>query len=166
MTARLQSRRARRGMTLIEMMVVVVIIAIIAGVSFPAVTSGIDSLRLRQASEEVVGLFNTALDLADRRQQPVEVIIDRTTNQIAMAGALRLERVVELPPGVRIVSIAPPPPMGELPVRRFLLMPSGAAPQVALLLANARGALRVVSVDPITGIAQMATPAPNGALLP
>jgi len=35
-----------RGVTIVEMLIVVTIIGLIAGISFPAVTSGIDSLRL------------------------------------------------------------------------------------------------------------------------
>src|SRR5437868_4780585 len=153
-------RRARQlGLTLIELMVVVALIAIVAGVSYPAVNSGIETLRLRSAGESIVGLFNTALDRADRRQQPVEIVIDRTTNSIGILSAgPNIERAVQLPLGVRILAIAPPLPQGDGPVRSFLLLPGGAVPAFSVLLTNSRGALRNISVDPMTGIARMQIP--------
>jgi len=39
----------RRGVTLLEMLIVVALIGLLAGITFPAVTSGIDSLRLNSA---------------------------------------------------------------------------------------------------------------------
>jgi prepilin-type N-terminal cleavage/methylation domain-containing protein len=151
-------RRHERGLTLIETMVVVALVSIIAGISFPAVTSGLDTLRLRSAGESIVGLFNSALDRAERRQQPVEIVIDRTANSIAVLGSgPGIERLVELPQGVRIIGIAPAFP-GEGPLRSFLLLPSGAVPRFSIMLTNARGALRNISIDPITGVARMDIP--------
>ena len=143
--------RKQAGMTLIELMVVVALMGLVAGISFPAVTSGIDTLRMRSAGETLVALFNSALDRAERRQQPVEIIINRVANSIAVAGSgPNIERVVELPQGVRILSILPALPQGEGPLRSFLLLPSGAVPRFSIQLINARGAVRAVSIDPIT----------------
>src|ERR1700681_1370283 len=62
-------RHTEKGVTLIEALIVVAIIAMIAAVSFPAVSSGLDTLRLRSASDSIVSFLNIALDHADRRQQ-------------------------------------------------------------------------------------------------
>jgi hypothetical protein len=137
---------------------------LIAGISFPAVTSGIDSLRLRSAGETLVSLFNSALDRAERRQQPVEIVIDRVSNTVAVVGSgPGIEKVVELPQGVRVLSILPALPQGEGPLRSFLLLPSGAVPRFSIRLVNARGAVRAVSMDPITGVARMDTPMQQAA---
>ena len=53
----------QHGVTLIEMMVVVTIIALMAGISFPAVSAGIDSVRLRLG-------HRFAGQLSQRRGQP------------------------------------------------------------------------------------------------
>ena len=152
-------------MTLMELMVVVVLVALIAGISFPAVTSGIDTLRLRSASESVVGLFNTALDRADRRQQPMEIVIDKANNTLHLLGmGPGVEHIVELPQGVRILAIAPPQ-FNEGAIRSFVLLPSGAVPRFSVLLANVRGSLRSISVDPITGVARIET-LPQQAVYP
>ncbi len=50
-----------------------VIIAVIAAVSYPTASAGLDSLRLRSAADRVMALLNLALDRADRVQQVVEI---------------------------------------------------------------------------------------------
>ena len=44
------SQRPESGVTLIEMTVVVLLISLVVGIAFPALTSGIDSLRLSMGS--------------------------------------------------------------------------------------------------------------------
>src|SRR6267154_5309725 len=73
-----------KGITLVELMVVVAIISLMVGISFPAITSGIDSLRLNAATNGVVSFFNTALNRAERRQQVVAITISKTENEISM----------------------------------------------------------------------------------
>jgi len=69
------ARKNESGVTLIEALIVVALIALIAGLSYPAVSSGLDTLRLRSTSDAMVSFLNIALDHADRRQQAVEVIV-------------------------------------------------------------------------------------------
>ena len=63
------------GVTLIEMLIVMALIALVAGMAAPSVSAGLDSLRLRSTSDAMVGFFNTALARADTRQQVVEIVI-------------------------------------------------------------------------------------------
>ena len=62
-----------QGVTIVEMLIVVTIIGLIAGISFPAVTSGIDSLRLASASDSLASFLNGAMNRAERRQDVVEI---------------------------------------------------------------------------------------------
>ena len=75
---------SRAGVTLIEMVVVVGIISLIVGIAFPAVTSGIDSLRLNAATNSVVSFVNSGLNRAERRQQVVEITISKSENALSM----------------------------------------------------------------------------------
>src|SRR5947199_152060 len=61
------------GVTLIEMIVVVSLIAVLVGISFPSMASGIETLRLNSASDSVVAFINGGLNRAERRQVVVEV---------------------------------------------------------------------------------------------
>src|ERR1035441_96896 len=91
------------GMTLIEMVVVVGVISLIVGVSLPAVTSGIDSLRLNAATTSVVSFVNSVLNRAERRQQVVEITISKNENALSMRSTEPgFFRKLELPDGVTI----------------------------------------------------------------
>jgi prepilin-type N-terminal cleavage/methylation domain-containing protein len=144
------------GVTLIEMLIVVALIGLLAGVTFPAASSGIDSLRLTSATSSVVGLFNEALIRAERRQQVVELTISRTERALWLRSSEPgFQKRVDLPTGVSILSILPEALQGEDGSRRFLLFPGGAVPGLEIAMANARNARRVVRLDPITGVASV-----------
>ena len=133
----------RSGITLVEMLIVVSILGLLVGISFPSVSAGVDSLRLSGAGDSLVSLFNAALNRAERRQQVVEVAISR--NQVTLRSTEPgFSRTLELPDGVSIT--------GE---QRFLLFPGGSVPGVAVELTNRRGARRRVILNPITGVPQV-----------
>jgi len=143
------------GVTLIEMMVVVGLIALIAGITFPAFTSGIDTLRLNQAASGVVSFFNDGLNRAERRGQAVAITVIQAQNTLVMQSAEPgFEKKYELPRGITIVKILPET-ITDDGTRQFLLYPGGAVPQAGIEIANSRHALRMVRVDPITGVPQV-----------
>lgn len=138
-------RSSEAGVTLLEMLIVVTLIALVAGLSFPSVSSGIESLRLRSASDSIVALLNTALDRADRRQQAVEIRISPKENALSARSAdMGFVRELTLPETIHIVN--------PTEMRRFLLYPGGAVPQIAVEIATKSGRRRQVEVDPITGV--------------
>src|SRR5229473_1333736 len=113
--------RSQRGVTLLEMMIVVTLIALVAGLSHPSVSSGVDSLRLRSASDAIVAFLNTALDRADRRQQVVEIWISPHDNaMIARSADSGFVRRLDVPDPIRIISVQPQAPSGPDEPRRFL----------------------------------------------
>lgn len=147
----MNGRAPERGVTLIEMMIVVVLIAVVAGISYPAVGSGIDSLRLTSAADSVASLLLSAVNRAERRQELMEVSVSRAENALAVVGVNYSKRL-DLPEGVLIAEVMPAAPMDVNLPRRFLLYPGGTAPRIGVRLRNARGGQRLVSLDPITGI--------------
>ena len=151
-------RRTQSGLTLIEIMIVVGIIGVMVAVAFPSVTSGIDSLRIRSASDQIVSTFNSAMNRADRRQIPVEVVIDRPQARLFFASADGgYRRDLTMPDGVTIEHVYPLiPGLDEGLPRQFLLHPGGTVPRIAVELKNRRNVRMMVSVDPITGGAQAA----------
>lgn len=150
-------RRTQSGLTLIEMLIVVAIIGVMIGVAFPSITAGVDSLRLRSATDEIVSTFNSAVNRADRRQVAVEVVVDRGQNRIFFASAdPGYWRELTMPEGVTIERVLPViPNLDENLPRQFMIHPGGTVPRVGLELKNRRNARRMVSVDPITGAAQI-----------
>lgn len=139
------------------MIVVVALIAILVGISFPSMASGIETLRLNAAAQSVVTFINGGLNRAERRQVVVEVTIAKRENELWLRSAERgFERKLELPEGIRIESVLPESPGGDSGApQSFLLYPGGTVPGFGVALVNRKGAQRVVRVDPITGVSQI-----------
>ena len=144
------------------MLIVAGLIGLLVGISFPAVSAGVDTLRLASAADGVASLVSGALNRADRRQQAVELAIDPRENVLvarSIGPGPAFNRRLQMPAGVRIASVLPPPVVESDEPRRFVVYPGGAPPRVAVELVNAKGARRVVRVDPITGVPRVERPA-------
>jgi prepilin-type N-terminal cleavage/methylation domain-containing protein len=151
--------KTSRGVTLIEMLVVTAIISLMVGISVPAITSGIDTLRLNEATNGVVSFFNSALNRAERRQQVMEVTISKTENVLWMRSTEPgFVRKFEMPDGVRILEVFPKLTEESDAPRSFLLYPGGAVPQFGVQLINRRSVERIVRVDAITGVPRIEKP--------
>lgn len=144
-----------RGVTLIEMMIVVTLIAIMVGISFPAVSAGVDSMRMTSASSGVATFLQTALNRVERHQRMMELAISRKDDLMAVQGE-DFEGQYHLPEGISIAEILPAiPDTDPNEPRRFLLYPGGAPPRIGVRIVNQRGAERIITLDPITGIPQI-----------
>ncbi len=142
------------GVTLIEMLVVVTIIAIVIGISYPTMSSGVETLRLNAATQSIVSFINGGLNRAERRQQVVEVTISKADSSLSLRSTdAGFERKLQLPEGIRIESILPELPEEDADApRSFLLYPGGTVPAFGIALVNRKRAARVVRVDPMTGV--------------
>jgi prepilin-type N-terminal cleavage/methylation domain-containing protein len=139
------------GVTLIELLIVLTLIALVTGISYPSAAAGVESLRLRSVSDQVVSFLNTAIDRASRREQVIEVWIAPKDNVlIARSPDLQYSRRLELPPGYRILAVLPPAEINPDQPRRFLMYPGGTIPRIGVEIANRDGNKRMVSVDPFT----------------
>lgn len=137
------------GVTLIELLIVVAIIAVIAGVSFPALTAGLASIRLNSASGSTASFLTSTMNRVDRREQAAAVVISPKASQVDVftaASGSKPENTLRMPQGIAIEGDEP---------RRFLLQPGGAFPRIALVLRNDKGARRSVRIDPATGVPEI-----------
>jgi len=133
------------GITLLELIVVVAIVGLIVGISFPALTAGLDAVRMVSATDSVAGFLNAAVNRAQRRQEAVEVIIDPKESQLsAYSNDPTFSRELKLPEGISFESDQPEP-------RRVILLPGGSVPGISIHLMNRRGGRRIVRLDPMTG---------------
>jgi prepilin-type N-terminal cleavage/methylation domain-containing protein len=137
------------GVTLIEMLIVVTIISIIAGLSFPALTSGLGSIRLSSASGSAASFLTSAMNQVERRELAEVVVIAPQENQMAVytaASGEKPDQVLRMPQGIKIEGDDP---------RRFLLQPGGTFPRITLVLHNEKGSRRSVRIDPITAVPEI-----------
>lgn len=149
------------GVTLLEMIVVVALISLMIGITFPAVGAGLESLRLREGADDVVTSFNTALIRSERFQEAVEITISPARHAVETVSlGSGAKRRVDLPDGINVVQVLPFDQVGdnseapESTNRTFIIYPDGSVPRISIDLANRRGKHRLVSLDPITGVAR------------
>lgn len=131
------------------MLITVMIIALIAGVSFPAMTAGLASVRLNSAAGSTASFLTATMNRVERRELAAAVAIVPNENRIAVytaASGDRPDRTLEMPQGISIEGAA---------VQRFVLQPGGAFPRIALVLRNNKGARRSVQIDPATGVPEI-----------
>src|ERR1700686_3130091 len=148
--------KTEAGVTLVELVVVVALISLIIGISFPAISSGVDSLRLNAATNSVVSFFNTGLSRAERRQQVVEITISKPENTLSMRSTdPGFSRRLEMPEGVSITHVLPELPQNPDAPRTFFLYPGGTVPRFGVALVNRRNVEKIVQVDPMTGVPQV-----------
>jgi len=141
-----------RGVTLVEMMIVVAIIGLMVGITFPAVSAGLDSVRLASATDSLASFLNAAVNRAERRQQPMELIISPKDNLLTLySNEPGFTRELRLPEGIAIEAVLPRNPDDPQGVRRLILMPGATVPGIGIQVANQRGAHRIVRLDPMTG---------------
>lgn len=136
----------RRGVTLLEMLIVVAIIAAIVSVSFPALTAGLAGVRLTSASGSVASFMTSALNNVERHEQAEALVVSPKDNSLLVftaASGDKPARKLEMPAGVTIE--------GEEP-RRFLLFPGGACPRINVVLRSEKGARKSIQIDPVTAV--------------
>jgi general secretion pathway protein H len=141
-----------RGITLIELLVVLALIATMVAITAPALTAGLDSVRLRSATNDIASFLNSAVNDCERRQRPVELVISARENRLLMHATGRRSRELILPDGISL----------ELPeelegVLRLVLVPGDAVPGFGIQVASKRGQRRIVRLDPMTGFPQVDT---------
>ena len=146
-------RNGERGVTLIEMIVVVGIIAVMVGISFPAATSGIDSIRLASAADRVSAFLTSAVNRSERNQVMLELTVSAPENSLYIRAVPNFEQRLVLDESVKIAAVLPEAPIDPAQPRRFLLYPGGAPPHIGVRLINRRGAQRIVILDPVTSAA-------------
>jgi len=118
------------------MLLVIGIVALLAGISYPAITAGMESVRLATACNSVAAFLNSGVSRADRRQQLVEISVDIRQNALWLRSTMPgSERKLVLPQGVAIRAVLPPLTTGSEAVRRFVILPGGNIPRFGIELA-------------------------------
>jgi prepilin-type N-terminal cleavage/methylation domain-containing protein len=138
-----------RGVTLLEMLIVVAIIAVIASISFPALTAGLAGVRLSSSAGDVASFLTASMSDVERHEQPSAIDVMPKENRLATFTAASGEkpvRVYQLPKGVSLE--------GD-DTHRYLLFPGGAFPRISVVLRNEKGARRSVEIDPVTAVPQI-----------
>ncbi|MFZ5928763.1 MAG: pilus assembly FimT family protein [Acidobacteriota bacterium] len=150
--------RGERGLTILEMLIVMMIVSLLVGLAYPSIGAGLDSLKLRSEADRAAALLTQSMARVERTQLPLELVIDRAAGVLAMRDPSGLQaREMRLDTGIRVAAILPPL-TDEETARTLVLAPGEPFPGIAIVLANARGQKRLVRIDPLTAMAAVETP--------
>jgi prepilin-type N-terminal cleavage/methylation domain-containing protein len=134
------------GVTLLELLIAVAIIAVIVSVSAPGLTTGLATVRLSSASGDTATFLTRAMNNVERREQPAAIVILPASNAIQVFTAASNQKPageLRMPQGIAIE--------GD-DARRFVLYPGGVVPRIMITLKNEKGARRSIVIDPVTAV--------------
>jgi prepilin-type N-terminal cleavage/methylation domain-containing protein len=140
-----------RGVTLIEMLVVVAIVGILVAVMAPSVSAGLDSVRLASTGDAIASFLNAAVTHAERSESPVVVAISLEAGTISADGMNGFARRFQVPQGITMDKVLPEGGGSEGGERQILIVPGGTAPAIGVEYSNRHGGRRRVQLDPMTG---------------
>jgi len=155
----------RRGITLIEMVVVLAIVGLIAGISYPALSAGLESVRMISATDGVATFLNSAVNRAERKQQAIELVIEPKEGVLLLySNDPGFKKEYRLPDGVVIEAVHPVDGSGDpRDPRRFLFLPGATVPGIGIQVGNTHDAHRIVRLDPMTGFPRVESVNPQAA---
>jgi hypothetical protein len=116
------------------------------------VAAGLDAVRMASATQSVAAFVNGAVNRAERRQQPIELVISLKENKFTMySNEPGFVRELKLPDSIAIDAVLPAEEEAADGIRRLILMPGASVPGIGVELINRRGGRRRVKLDPMTG---------------
>ncbi len=138
----------KKGVTLIELIVVMVIIGVLAAFFAPNIGAWLPNLRLRGAARDIVSTMRTAQMRAVSTNLIYQVSFTLPSTYVLQyqttAGTVNEGAVQTLPSGVLISGIT-------IPANNAIFNPDSTSSTGSLTLQNNRGAERRLTLTPSTG---------------
>jgi general secretion pathway protein H len=145
-----------RGFTVLEILLVLLVIVLAMAITYPSLSRGSSSIRLRASARDVLNTFRYARERAITEQTEMMVVVDKTNRELIMSDSLGDdEKTYNLPDDVNIdrMALSGEEISDESMIVRFLPNGSADAAEVTLKLDN--GPQIDIVADPITGGARI-----------
>jgi general secretion pathway protein H len=152
------------GFTLLELLLAVIIMGLALAVSYPSLSRGSSTFRLRAAARDVFNILRHAREKAVTEQAGMKVTIDREAQKLvltddlgdnaqtyAVSKGIKIQRIVQA--GTEITD-------GPMVIR---FLPNGSSDDGEILLKSTSGAFLQITADPITGGARIGSSAGENA---
>jgi general secretion pathway protein H len=145
-----------RGFSLLELMLVILLMSLVAAVSYPALSRGTASFRLRATGRDVLSTLRYAREKAITEQRGMRVVVNRETQQVVLSDDLGDgPRTYSVPQDVRISALQQPGRETGQEILSFRFRPNGSSESGVIVLKSKTGAYLRVVTDPITGGAKI-----------
>lgn len=145
--AALPGATARRGFSLLELLLVLSILSLLLGLSAPLLTHALDGARLQRAQREIIATLRFSRSKAVNTQRVVTFSLDAHT------GAMRTgedERRLSLPDNATLSIRVPPSEQLSAHEHAVRFYPDGSATDLTLLFRRG-GQVSRIRVDALTG---------------
>jgi len=133
----------KRGFTLIELSVTLLVLALAAAVIAPSMVTGVDALRARTEAAGIATMLRTAREQAITHNRPYEVRVRSEDGIVELRAGDAVPATRKLAAGARIT--ADPPS-----ARVITFLPQGSSSGTRLRVEVA-GRAWTITVDPLTG---------------
>lgn len=134
----------RRGYTLIEVVVVLLVLALATGVVAPSVGRSADALRARAGVAGVASFLRAAREQAITRETTYEVRLDPEGHNLVLQTGAEVRTVKRVSPVLRIAAVA-----GQ--ARSIAFYPHGFSSGGQLSIETSGAGAYIVTVDGLTG---------------
>ena len=150
------ARSCDRGFTLLELALVLVVMSLVAALTYPAMLRGRTAFHLRAVGRDVLGSLRLARETAVTEQKVIMVLVDSQAQRLTVSddvgdGA----RSFALPGDVKLEvasSTGDAVANGQLTIR---FLPNGSADDAQIILLSNTGATLRIVTDAITGAARV-----------
>ena len=144
------------GFTLLELILVLVVISMVATITYPSMSRGRSAFHLRAVGRDVISTFRVARETAVTEQKVMKVSIDSGAQKMTLSddvgdGA----RSYQLPHDVTVLVLTntgEPWVQGPL---EFRFLPNGSSDAGRIQLKSENGAVLSIEIDPILGVAKL-----------
>lgn len=133
--------RGRRGFSLLELLLVLALLGVIAGVVTPATGRFLDRLSFRRQAAVLIASTRYARLMAVGKGRPVAMRFDRQAQLFHFSGAVEGDKEINLPEGTEF----------ELSPETLVFFPDGLATP-GRLVARSGHRSQEFRIDPLTGI--------------
>ena len=151
-----RTARSAGGFTLLELILVLVVISLVAAITYPSMSRGRTAFHLRAVGRDVISTFRVARETAVTEQKVMKVSVDGGARKLTLSDEIgEGTRSYQLP---RDVAIAVLTDAGEPWLQGpldFRFLPNGSADAGRIQLKSDNGALLIIEIDPILGIAKL-----------
>ncbi len=152
------NRSGEKGFTLLELLIVVLVVVLVLAVTYPSLSRGSSSVRLRTTGRDVLNIFRYARERAVTEQVGMRVTVDREKQRLVVSDELGDGgRFYLLPQDVRMESLALGGKEIVAPSLVIRFLPNGSSDRGEVLLKSESGSRLRIICDPLAGGARIET---------